>query len=90
VPTAGEHSEIEFDRVGAPEPLGDPHLFRQEHTMRRPHRRQFLNLAAGVAALPAVPRIAWAQAYPARPINLLVRRCMRSDDLAIDRPDEGR
>ena len=27
-------------------------------------RRQFLHLAAGAAALPAVSRIAWAQAYP--------------------------
>ena len=29
-------------------------------------RRQFLHLAAGAAALPAVSRIAWAQAYPTR------------------------
>src|SRR5262244_3867991 len=35
-------------------------------------RRQFLHLAAGAAALPAVPRIAWAQAYPSRPITLIV------------------
>jgi hypothetical protein len=27
-------------------------------------RRNFLHLAAGAAALPAVPRISWAQAYP--------------------------
>ena len=32
--------------------------------MKFPHRRQFLHLAAGVAALPAVSRIAFAQAYP--------------------------
>jgi hypothetical protein len=32
-------------------------------------RRQFLHLAAGVAALPVVPRIAWAQAYPTRPVR---------------------
>jgi hypothetical protein len=30
-------------------------------------RRQFLHLAAGAVALPAVSRIAWAQAYPSRP-----------------------
>src|SRR3981189_3646933 len=30
-------------------------------------RRAFLRLAAGVAALPAVPRISWAQTYPSRP-----------------------
>jgi tripartite-type tricarboxylate transporter receptor subunit TctC len=35
-------------------------------------RRNFLHLAAGAAALPAVPRIAWAQAYPARPVRLIV------------------
>ena len=28
------------------------------------HRRRFLHLAAGAAALPAVPRVAKAQAYP--------------------------
>ena len=33
-------------------------------------RRQFLHLAAGAAALPAVPRIAWAQAYPTRPVRI--------------------
>jgi tripartite-type tricarboxylate transporter receptor subunit TctC len=35
-------------------------------------RRQFLHLAAGAAALPAVPRLAWAQAYPSRPVRLVV------------------
>jgi tripartite-type tricarboxylate transporter receptor subunit TctC len=35
-------------------------------------RRQFLHLAAGAAALPAVSRAAWAQAYPARPVRLVV------------------
>jgi tripartite-type tricarboxylate transporter receptor subunit TctC len=34
-------------------------------------RRQFLHLAAGAAALPAVSGIAWAQAYPTRPVHLL-------------------
>jgi tripartite-type tricarboxylate transporter receptor subunit TctC len=36
------------------------------------HRRKFLQLAAGVAALPAAPQIALAQAYPARPVRLIV------------------
>jgi tripartite-type tricarboxylate transporter receptor subunit TctC len=35
-------------------------------------RRQFLHLAAGVAALPAMSRIAWAQAYPTRPVRFIV------------------
>ena len=35
-------------------------------------RRQFLHLAAGAAVLPAVSRIARAQAYPTRPVRLIV------------------
>jgi tripartite-type tricarboxylate transporter receptor subunit TctC len=35
-------------------------------------RRRFLQMAAGVAALPALPRIAWAQAYPLRPVRVIV------------------
>ena len=35
-------------------------------------RRQFLHLAAGAAALPAVSRIARAQAYPIRPVRFVV------------------
>jgi tripartite-type tricarboxylate transporter receptor subunit TctC len=35
-------------------------------------RRNFLHLAAGAAALPAVSRIAWAQAYPSRPVRIVV------------------
>jgi tripartite-type tricarboxylate transporter receptor subunit TctC len=40
--------------------------------MKLPHRRQFLHLAAGAAALPAVSRIARAQSYPTRPIRLVI------------------
>ena len=36
------------------------------------HRRQFLGLAIGAAALPALPRLARAQAYPSRPVRILV------------------
>ena len=35
-------------------------------------RRNFLRLAAGAAALSIVPRIAWAQAYPTRPVKIIV------------------
>jgi tripartite-type tricarboxylate transporter receptor subunit TctC len=35
-------------------------------------RRRFLHLAAGAAALPAVSRFAWAQAYPTRPVRIIV------------------
>jgi tripartite-type tricarboxylate transporter receptor subunit TctC len=34
-------------------------------------RRNFLHLAAGAAALPAVSRFAWAQAYPSRPVRIV-------------------
>jgi tripartite-type tricarboxylate transporter receptor subunit TctC len=35
-------------------------------------RRRFLHLAMGAATLPAASRIAWAQAYPARPVHWVV------------------
>jgi tripartite-type tricarboxylate transporter receptor subunit TctC len=35
-------------------------------------RRRFLHLAAGAAALPALSRIALAQAYPSRPVRIVV------------------
>jgi tripartite-type tricarboxylate transporter receptor subunit TctC len=40
--------------------------------MKLPHRRQFLHLAAGAAALPAVTRVARAQAYPTRLVRIIV------------------
>src|SRR5262245_44906956 len=44
--------------------------------MKRPHRRRFLHLATGAAALP-VSRFAWsqsypAQTYPAQPVRIIV------------------
>jgi tripartite-type tricarboxylate transporter receptor subunit TctC len=38
----------------------------------KPPRRRFLHLAAAVAALPALSRIAGAQAFPAKPVRLVV------------------
>jgi tripartite-type tricarboxylate transporter receptor subunit TctC len=35
-------------------------------------RRNFLHLAAGAAALPGVSLFAWAQAYPSRPVRIVV------------------
>ena len=35
-------------------------------------RRKFLHLAAGTAALPLASRFAWAQAYPSRPVRVIV------------------
>jgi tripartite-type tricarboxylate transporter receptor subunit TctC len=40
--------------------------------MKLPHRRQFLHLATGAAALPAMSRMAKAQAYPTRPVRIIV------------------
>jgi tripartite-type tricarboxylate transporter receptor subunit TctC len=40
--------------------------------MKLPHRRQFLLLAAGAAALPTMSRIARAQTYPTRPVRVVV------------------
>src|SRR5262245_45410579 len=40
--------------------------------MKLPHRRRFLRMTAGAAALPALPRIARAQTYPSRPVRILV------------------
>src|ERR1700731_4633461 len=42
-----------------------------EDVMRLP-RRRFLQLAGGAAALPTLPRIARAQAYPTRPVHFIV------------------
>ena len=36
------------------------------------HRRAFLHLGAGTAALPIISRVASAQAFPARPITMIV------------------
>jgi tripartite-type tricarboxylate transporter receptor subunit TctC len=40
--------------------------------MKLPHRRHFLHLAACAAGVPALSRIARAQAYPTRPITMIV------------------
>jgi tripartite-type tricarboxylate transporter receptor subunit TctC len=40
--------------------------------MKLPHRRQFLRLASGFAAMPAFSRIAKAQTYPSRPVRIVV------------------
>lgn len=36
------------------------------------HRRKFLHLATGIAALPMMPRLASAFAYPTRPVRIVV------------------
>src|SRR5262245_19658711 len=55
---------------GRPSP-GSTFNIRRGHPMRLP-RRRFLRLAAGAVALPAASRLARAQAYPARPVRVIV------------------
>jgi tripartite-type tricarboxylate transporter receptor subunit TctC len=43
----------------------------ERHVMKLP-RRQFLRLAVGAAALPALSRIATAETYPTRPVRIIV------------------
>jgi tripartite-type tricarboxylate transporter receptor subunit TctC len=43
-----------------------------EGTMKIPHRRHFLHLAAGAGALAVTSQFVWAQAYPTRPVRVLV------------------
>ena len=40
--------------------------------MKLPHRRHFLHLASGAAALSTVSHVAWAQTYPTRPVRLIL------------------
>jgi tripartite-type tricarboxylate transporter receptor subunit TctC len=37
-----------------------------------PSRRQFLHIAAGAVALPATPRVTWAETYPSQPVRVIV------------------
>ena len=57
----------------------DPDILEQSTNMMRDWfdtlkfpRRKFLHLVAGAAALPALSRIAWAQAYPSRAVRIIV------------------
>jgi tripartite-type tricarboxylate transporter receptor subunit TctC len=43
-------------------------------------RRQFLHLAAGAAALPALTRVARAQAYPSSPVKIIVGQAAGGND----------
>jgi tripartite-type tricarboxylate transporter receptor subunit TctC len=69
--------------VGSPSPIFRNLSFRESPCFNRnrgadivrklPHRRKVLHLAAGAAALPALLRIARAQAaYPSRPVRVVV------------------
>src|SRR5437773_1601199 len=57
--------------AGDPRPRVSQNARPEEESMKR-SRRQFLHLAAGTVALPAISRLARAQAYPTRPITMVV------------------
>ena len=40
-------------------------------------RRQLFDVTLGAALLPASPRLAWAETYPARPVRWIVRLSAR-------------
>jgi hypothetical protein len=46
--------------------------FQGGAAMKLLHRRRFLHLTAGAATLPAGSYVAWAQAYPSRPVHWVV------------------
>jgi hypothetical protein len=50
-------------------------------------RRRFLHLAAGAAALPTISRMAWAQAYPTRPVR--IRPSWRSRAVRLPPPPKA-
>src|SRR4051794_2387444 len=64
MPSAGLHNLRTFTRLTE----GAPHM---TNNLKLP-RRQFLHLAASAAALPLAPRVARAQAYPSRPVRIVV------------------
>jgi tripartite-type tricarboxylate transporter receptor subunit TctC len=45
---------------------------RKGNILKLFHRKQFLHLAVGAIALPTMARVAGAQAYPSRPVRIVV------------------
>jgi hypothetical protein len=72
MPSAGEafRNYRTWISVAVNAPLVVLHMI-WENAMKLP-RRKFLHLAAGAAALPVMPRVARGQAYPTRPVRLIV------------------
>ena len=58
-------------KIGTPRRLL-VHRGNQRRLVTQHPRRRILTLAAGAAALPAISRMAWAQAYPTRPVRIIV------------------
>ena len=64
-------NSIQIDIYSRPPCIRQRRSNQWGNAMKLP-RRTFLHLAAGAAALPAVSRIARAQAYPSRPVRIIV------------------
>src|SRR5262249_50716187 len=71
VTVTSEHGKSSVFTVRLPGGADTEKPQRGRGQMKRP-RRNFLHLAAGAAALPAVSRVANAQAYPSRPVRIVV------------------
>jgi tripartite-type tricarboxylate transporter receptor subunit TctC len=61
----------------SPYKIGTPrrllvHRGNERRLVAQHPRRRILRLAAGAAAFPAISRISWAQAYPTRPVRIIV------------------
>jgi hypothetical protein len=72
VPAAGDNPIFNLTRSAHAESRVALTYIAGNQAMKLPHRRQFLHLAAGVAALPAASSVAGAQTYPSRPITIVV------------------
>jgi tripartite-type tricarboxylate transporter receptor subunit TctC len=72
VPSAGEHSQNQFSAwsAHAVDCVALSGVIKGQ-AMKLP-RREFLHLAAGAAVLPIASRVVRAQAYPSRPITMVV------------------
>src|SRR5262249_25160690 len=74
MPSAGEHFKTRIQcgqRWAHRLPVIIVHCISGGNVMKLP-RRNFLHLAAGAVALPAVMRVASAQTYPRRPVRIIV------------------
>jgi tripartite-type tricarboxylate transporter receptor subunit TctC len=69
VPSAGAHLQISVKLQAKQRATFSSHL--GWNAMKLP-RRKFLHLAASAVAFPAMSRLAWAQAYPSRPVKFIV------------------
>jgi tripartite-type tricarboxylate transporter receptor subunit TctC len=63
--------EASFRKAATPRRRTAPRSNERRLVTQHP-RRRILSLAAGAAALPAASRLSWGQAYPTRPVRIIV------------------